>query len=199
MKIILGLGNPGPRYMLTRHNAGFRAVDTLSTAVKIPLYKMGYHAYWGRGSISGQDVILAKPMTYMNNSGLAAADLCRAFGVAPAGLLVIYDDLDLPMGSLRLRPQGGAGGHNGMKSLIYHLQTQDFPRMRIGIGRDGARDVVDYVLDTFSTDEEAELRQVLTLAADASQLFLREGILAAMNRFNQPSKKPLQTDNNMLD
>jgi PTH1 family peptidyl-tRNA hydrolase len=200
MKMILGLGNPGPRYLHTRHNAGFRAVDCLSTAVKIPLYKMGHHAFWGRGDIAGQEVILAKPMTYMNNSGLAVADLCRVFGVLPTDILVAYDDLDLPLGSLRLRPQGGSGGHNGIKSIIYHLQTQDFPRMRLGIGRDGAREVVDYVLEDYSPQEETVLHDVLCQAVAAARTFVDEGIHAAMNRFNtQTNKNPLQQDDNMVD
>ena len=106
MFLFLGLGNPGPKYLFTRHNVGFRFIDRLSRTLKIPLYKAGYHSFWGGGKVNGIDVILAKPMTYMNNSGLAAAALVRHFGVDLSSMLVVYDDLDLPLGSLRLRPRG---------------------------------------------------------------------------------------------
>ncbi|NLZ93133.1 MAG: aminoacyl-tRNA hydrolase [Firmicutes bacterium] len=186
MFILLGLGNPGPRYALSRHNVGFRVVDHISGAAKIPLYKVGCHAFWGKGIWAGQTVVLAKPMTYMNNSGKAAAALCRYFGVSAASLLVIYDDLDLPLGTLRLRQQGGSGGHNGINSLIYSLQTEQFPRLRIGIGRPADRnDVVEYVLSSFSVEEEDMLVSVLETAVQASKHFILEGIGAAMNRFNK--------------
>lgn len=150
--------------------------------------------------MAGEEVILAKPMTYMNNSGLAAAALCRAFGVQPGHLLVAYDDMDLPLGTLRLRPKGGSGGHNGIKSLIYHLQTDAFPRMRIGIGRAAETGVVDYVLDEFTKEEEKALEEVLRTAVRAAALFVEEGILAAMNGYNsQRVKKPLQEDESVLD
>lgn len=195
MIIILGLGNPGPKYLLTRHNAGFRAVDCISTALKIPLYKMGYHSFWGKGKWAGQDIVLAKPMTYMNNSGLAGAALCHAFNTTPENLLVAYDDMDLPLGSLRLRPKGGSGGHNGIKSLIYHLQTEAFPRLRIGIGHAGDVDVVDYVLNEFTKEEADSMEELLKVAVQAAAVFAEEGILAAMNRFNsRTAKKTLQED-----
>lgn len=200
MKIILGLGNPGPKYLFTRHNAGFRTVDRISTVAKIPLYKMGHHAFWGKGTIKGQDVILAKPMTYMNNSGLAAASLCRAFNASPAELLVVYDDLDLLPGTLRLRPQGGTGGHNGLKSITEHLQTQEFPRMRIGIGRSQDIAVVDYVLQELSREEEDVMADVLDVAVNAAMLFLSDGIHAAMNRYNGTTQKgPLQQGEDVVD
>lgn len=185
MFLILGLGNPGPQYVLTRHNAGFRVIDHVSSLAKIPLYKTGCHAFWGAGLFAGRQVVLAKPMTYMNNSGMAAAALVRHFGVEPAQLLAIYDDMDLPLGTIRLRPGGGSGGHKGMDSLIFHLQTDRFPRLRIGIGRPQNSDAVDYVLEAFSAEEEAVLGPVLQAAASAVEVFLAEGIEAAMNRFNQ--------------
>lgn len=197
--IIFGLGNPGQKYLLARHNVGFRTVDCISIAAKIPLYKMSHQAYWGKGQFAGSDVVLAKPMTYMNNSGLAAAALCRNFGVPPEKMLVVYDDMDLPLGALRLRPQGGSGGHNGLKSIIYHLQTESFPRMRIGIGRSPLADVADYVLESFSQDEEEVLAGTLAHAVSAAALFIEEGIMAAMNRFNvHAKKKPLQAVEDML-
>jgi peptidyl-tRNA hydrolase, PTH1 family len=184
MMIILGLGNPGPRYLLTRHNAGFRVIDRLSAKAKIPLYKAGYHSFYGRGAISGQEVVLAKPMTFMNNSGLAAASLCRAFGVSPDRLLVVCDDLDLPPGRLRLRAEGGSGGHNGLNSLITHLDSDRFPRLRIGIGRPAEGEVADYVLEEIPGEEEAEFEQAIALAVEAAAVFLAAGITEAMNKFN---------------
>jgi len=182
--IILGLGNPGSRYLLTRHNVGFRVVDKLSAQVKIPLYQAGYHSFYGRGQIAGEQVVLAKPLTYMNDSGLAAAALCRAFGAGPERLLVICDDLDLPPGTVRLRPRGGSGGHNGLKSIIYHLATDDFPRLRLGIGRQSGGEAADYVLEEFPAAEECTVEELLTVAVKALRCFAEGGINTAMNRFN---------------
>jgi PTH1 family peptidyl-tRNA hydrolase len=182
--IILGLGNPGPRYLLTRHNIGFRVVDKLSAALHIPLYRARYQAFFGQGQVDGRQVVLAKPLTYMNNSGVAAAALCRAFGAEPAHLLVVCDDLDLPPGAVRLRPRGGSGGHNGLKSLIFHLATEEFPRLRLGIGRPDAREAADFVLEEFSPEEAGLMEDVLKLAAEAALMFAREGIDVAMNRYN---------------
>jgi len=193
MIIILGLGNPGPRYLPTRHNVGFQTVDRLSGRLKIPLYKVGCHAYYGRGSLSGQEVVLAKPLTFMNGSGLAATALCRAFGVPAARLLAVYDDMDLPVGTIRLRNGGGSGGHNGVKSIIYHLETDAFPRLRIGIGRPRDEDVVDYVLQEFSPQDKITLDSVLDTAVDAALVFMREGIVPAMNRYNKKSGLPGQS------
>lgn len=186
--IILGLGNPGPRYLLTRHNIGFRVVDRLSAVQKIPLYQARFQAFYGQGRVDGHQVILAKPLTYMNGSGLAAAALCRAFGVAPARVLVVHDDLDLPPGTIRLRPRGSSGGHNGLKSLIFHLGTEEFPRLRLGIGRPEAGDSADYVLKEFLPAETGLLEEVLELAAEAALTFVRDGIDTAMNRFNAIKK-----------
>lgn len=197
--IIFGLGNPGQKYLLARHNVGFRTVDCISIAAKIPLYKMSHQAYWGKGQFAGSDVVLAKPMTYMNNSGLAVAALCGNFGVSPERILVVYDDMDLSLGTLRLRPQGGSGGHNGLKSIIYQLQTESFPRMRIGIGRSPSAEVANYVLESFSQAEEEVLSVTLNHAVKAAALFIEEGIMAAMNRYNVNVKKnPLQAVEDML-
>ncbi|MBS4008433.1 MAG: aminoacyl-tRNA hydrolase [Clostridium sp.] len=197
--IIFGLGNPGQKYLLARHNVGFRTVDCISIAAKIPLYKMSHQAYWGKGQFAGSDVVLAKPMTYMNNSGLAVAALCGNFGVSPERILVVYDDMDLSLGTLRLRPQGGSGGHNGLKSIIYQLQTESFPRMRIGIGRSPSAEVANYVLESFSQAEEEVLSVTLNHAVKAAALFIEEGITAAMNRYNVNVKKnPLQAAEDML-
>jgi len=189
MVIILGLGNPGPRYLLTRHNVGFRVVDKLSSRVKIPLHQARDHSFCGHGQVGGQQMVLAKPLTYMNNSGLAAVALCRAFGAQPARLLVVCDDLDLPPGSIRLRPRGGSGGHNGLKSVIDHLATEDFPRLRLGIGRPMAGEAADYVLEAFSLAEADMMEEMLTLAVEAALCFAEAGIDTAMNSFNGTPKK----------
>ena len=185
MFIIAGLGNPGKEYERTRHNTGFLCIDYLSALYRITVSKIKFKSLIGEGIIQGKKVVLAKPQTYMNNSGMAAAALVRHFGVEPAQLLAIYDDMDLPLGTIRLRPGGGSGGHKGMDSLIFHLQTDRFPRLRIGIGRPQNSDAVDYVLEAFSAEEEAVLGPVLQAAASAVEVFLAEGIEAAMNRFNQ--------------
>lgn len=189
MVIILGLGNPGPRYLLTRHNVGFRVVDKLSSRVKIPLYQARGHSFCGYGQVGGQQMVLAKPLTYMNNSGLAAVALCRAFGAKPTRLLVVCDDLDLPPGSIRLRPRGGSGGHNGLKSVIDHLATEDFPRLRLGIGRPMAGEAADYVLEAFSLAEADMMEEMLNLAVEAALCFAEAGIDTAMNSFNGTRKK----------
>lgn len=187
MWLIIGLGNPGPRYLLTRHNVGFRVVDALSARMKVPLYKVGYHAYYGQGKFTGQDVVLAKPMTFMNQSGLAAAALSRAFGVEPARLLVIHDDLDLPPATLRIRPGGGSGGHNGLKSIIFYLGTEAFPRLRIGIGKPEHQDPADYVLEPLAAAELSQLEAVVNEAVQAVFCLVEEGVNTAMNRFNKKS------------
>lgn len=199
MLIIVGLGNPGPRYLLTRHNVGFRVVDRLSEQSKIPLYKVGFHSYYGKGKCAGEEVILAKPMTYMNGSGLAVASLCRFFKVHPGNLLIVYDDLDLPLGTLRLRPVGGSGGHNGMKSIIGQMGTEEFPRLRIGIDRPHDGNVVDYVLQPFSVDEQPVLEELLPFAADATVEFIKHGILEAMNRYNKKDSKDSNKKDNEKD
>lgn len=185
MMIILGLGNPGPRYFYTRHNIGFIAVDSLAAHFKIPLYKVGYHSYYGKGQVDGREILLAKPMTFMNASGEAAVAFCHAFGVLPAQLLVILDDLDLPLGEIRLRPGGGSGGHKGLDSIIFQLETQDFPRMRVGIGRPEDGNVVEYVLQQFGDGETPLVDSTLRLAVEAATVFVREGISQAMNFYNR--------------
>ncbi len=194
MLIIIGLGNPGPRYSLTRHNVGFMLIDALSEHVKIPIQKTGCHSYYGKGRFAGEDVILAKPVTYMNKSGLAVSSLCGFYKVPSENLLVIYDDLDLPLGTVRLRSGGGSGGHNGVKSIISDVGTEAFSRMRIGIDRPRFNNVVDYVLQPFSEEEQPILENTLPLAVDAATEFIEQGIVAAMNKFNKKSaQEPLQS------
>lgn len=184
--LIVGLGNPGRKHRGNRHNVGFMALDRLAAAHQLRLSRVQNKAIVGDGRIAGRSVILAKPQTYMNRSGDAVGPLARYYKIPPAQLLVIYDDLDLPLGTLRLREQGGAGGHNGMKSIIQHLGN-DFPRLRLGIGRPPGRvPAAAYVLQDFGEDELPVVTEVLDEAVQAMETVLRDGIELAMSRHNGP-------------
>ena len=183
--MIVGLGNPGPAYRHTRHNFGFLAVDELADELNIQVKRLKFKAMIGEGRFNGNKVVLVKPMTFMNESGLAVAPLLRYFKLPLSNLLVIHDDLDLPLGTLRLRPSGGTSGQRGMASIITHLGTQEFPRMRLGIGRPpGQMDPVDYVLKNFLPSENELLAIVLRTAVEASQNFINEGLTQTMNKYN---------------
>jgi len=185
MKIIIGLGNPGKKYEETRHNAGFMAIDKISDKWGIPVQQAKFRALVGEGRIDGAKVLLVKPQTYMNLSGESVGEILRFYKLTPEDILVIYDELDLPLGQLRLREKGSAGGHNGIKSLIQHLGTQEFKRIRIGISRPPqGMSVSDYVLGTFSAAERAQIEETVSLAAEASVLWLRESFVNVMNRYN---------------
>ena len=183
--LIVGLGNPGPRYAANRHNAGFRCLERLAVGHGLAFDKRQKQARVALGDIRGWRVILAKPQTFMNESGRAVAPLARFYKVGLERLLVVYDDLDLPLGTLRLRPEGGSGGHKGMRSIIEHLGSQDFPRLRIGIGRPpGQMDPAAYVLQDFSAAEKILLEETLERAVTAIETWLCEGIEAAMGQYN---------------
>lgn len=185
MYMIVGLGNHGPRYARNRHNVGYQIVEALAAAHGLSFGKRQSKALIASGNIGGQRVLLVKPETYMNGSGEAVQQLATFYKIPPARLLVLFDDLDLPTGKLRLRPFGGAGGHNGMKSIIARLSSQDFPRLRAGIGRPpGRMDPADYVLHDFSPAEEEIMAPARARAGQAILLWLQEGIDAAMNAFN---------------
>jgi peptidyl-tRNA hydrolase, PTH1 family len=184
MIVIVGLGNPGRRYRGTRHNLGYEVVDRLAARLGVRLEDDGWNRV-GRGRAGGVQMLLAKPETYMNVSGQAVRDLLRTRRRRPADLLVVHDDLDLPLGRLRLRPGGGAGGHNGIRSIMEHLGTADFPRLRIGIGRPLAgSDPVEFVLERFSAQERAVFDPVIDQAVDAVLSVAADGLAAAMNRYN---------------
>lgn len=183
--MIVGLGNPGPAYRHTRHNFGFLAVDELADELNIQVKRLKFKAMIGEGRFNDNKVVLVKPMTFMNESGRAVAPLLRYFKLPLSNLLVIHDDLDLPLGTLRLRPSGGTSGQRGMASIINHLGTQEFPRMRLGIGRPpGQMDPVDYVLKNFLPSENELLAIVLRTAVEASQNFISEGLTQTMNKYN---------------
>ena len=183
MHLVVGLGNPGRRYRGTRHNVGWEVVDRLARRFGIQLEEEA-EALVGRGTIAGCPVLLAKPQTYMNESGRAVRALVRRYGLAPQDLLIVYDDVDLPVGAIRIRPRGSAGGHHGMASVIEALGTQEIPRVRIGIGRPPG-DTAEYVLSRFSPEERPVVEEAVERAADAVETILREGIEVAMGRFNR--------------
>lgn len=185
MRLFIGLGNPGTRYSATRHNVGFRCVDLLARRWGIAMNERRATAVLGQGQRLGHDVVLAKPRTFMNHSGEAVAYLRTRFGAQPADLVIIHDEAALPVGKLRIRPDGSDAGHNGIRSIIAALGAQDFPRIRVGIGPPpGRQDQVAHVLGGFSDAEASLIAQALEQVAQAAECLLEESIQAAMNRFN---------------
>ncbi len=184
-KLVVGLGNPGKDYADHRHNIGFQVVEALAEAHGLAFDRLRHKARVAIGQIDGQSVILARPLTYMNRSGQSVAPLVHAYKVSIEEMLVVYDDLDIPLGTLRLRPKGGSGGHRGMRSIIRELGSEDFPRLRVGIGRPPAGwDPADYVLSPFTRDELPIVAEVKERAVAAIECWLAEGINVAMTRFN---------------
>ena len=181
--LLVGLGNPGTKYEYTRHNIGFQVIELLARRAGIRVNRREMQALVGQGVLCGRDVILVKPQTYMNASGEAVGPLARRYDIALDSLLVIVYEMDLPLGRIRFRGSGSSGGHNGLKSLIAHLGSEDFPRLRVGIGRP-VTGAINYVTSVFSKEEMPLWAQTVQTAADAVECFIAEGILAAMNRFN---------------
>ncbi len=184
MYVIVGLGNPGKKYEQTRHNIGFITVDYLADRHGISVSKIKHKALVGEGNISGQKVLLVKPQTYMNLSGESVREVASYYKVPPENLLVIYDDIDIPLGSVRIRKKGSAGTHNGMRSVVSQLQSDQFPRIRIGMGSQGGTDLKDFVTGGFSKSEKDVLEAAVAHAAEACECFLESGIDKAMNYFN---------------
>lgn len=185
MKMIVGLGNPGKQYEGTRHNIGFHVIDELSNRLNIPLNQSKFNGMYGTGYIGTEKVMLLKPLTYMNLSGECIIPMMNYFDVEDEELVVIYDDLDLQAGKLRLRQKGSAGGHNGIKSIIQHLGTQEFNRIRIGVDRPkNGMKVPDYVLSNFTEDEKPEINLAVKKSADACEQWFTKSFLEVMNVFN---------------
>lgn len=173
--MILGLGNPGPRYEITRHNAGFWVVDHLADKFNIRLDRHKYSSLYGRGEIEGLEVVIAKPMTYMNESGKAAKALLSAFNLSPEQMLVVHDDIDLPLGKIKNKLNGGDGGQRGIRSMIQSMRTGEFARVRVGIGRpEDKDDIVDYVLSPFDEEDSGLLGEVIERAVQAVETALKE-------------------------
>jgi PTH1 family peptidyl-tRNA hydrolase len=186
MKLVVGLGNPGPKYAGTRHNVGFEAADRVADRHQAAWQAApkGVEALVANWRAAG--AIVAKPLTFMNLSGTAVVPLLQFYKIEIADLLVIVDEVQLETGRIRVRPSGSAGGHNGLKSIIASLGTDAFPRLRIGVGRgDARRDLADHVLARFDADERPAIEDAIVRAADAAETFVAEGVSAAMNRFNR--------------
>jgi peptidyl-tRNA hydrolase, PTH1 family len=185
MKLIVGLGNPGTQYAQTRHNVGFRVVDVLAEKHGWKWERRG-RALIANGTLASEKIVLVKPLTFMNNSGEAVSELLRWYKLVSEDVLVIYDDLDLPVGKIRLRAKGSTGGHNGLSSITHHLHTDAIPRLRVGIGRPANQrmDTIQYVLGTPPSDERISLSTSESQAADAVPLILAQGVDAAMNLLN---------------
>ena len=190
-RLIVGLGNPGPQYAQTRHNVGFLAAERLATRWKAPLKKKGCDAVFGEGEFSGEPVAVAMPQTFMNASGRSVRSLMERWKLKPAELLVLCDDVALPLGMIRMRGKGSAGGHLGLASILQELGTSEFARLRIGVRpADGVeKNLTPFVLGKFKAPEGKFLEQALASTVEAGELWLSRGLNAAMNRFNQKIKQ----------
>lgn len=184
--LVVGLGNPGPKYEWTRHNMGFLVIDELAEREKIPVQKLKYRALTNTAVIGGRSVLLMKPTTYMNLSGESVGEAARFYKIPPERVLVISDDVALPQGKLRVRRSGSAGGHNGLKNIISHLGSDQFPRIKVGVGGKPHpdHDMADWVLGKFTGQDRKVMEEAISRAADAVTLFLEQGPDQAMAKFN---------------
>lgn len=189
MKLIVGLGNPGVRYENTRHNVGFMVMDELAKLCNTSIDQDKFEAKISKFKVEGEDVILMKPETFMNNSGFALRSCMDFYKIDPKDVLVIYDDKDLPVGKLRIRQKGSAGGHNGVKSIITCIFTQEFDRIRVGIGRNPNYDLADWVLSKFKAEERKDLDEGVAEAAKAAYYSINHPFTAVMNKFNKKAGK----------
>ena len=185
--LIVGLGNPGSQYSGTRHNCGFRVMDILAEKLDCKIDRLKYQGLYGQTTFNGKRLFLLKPQTFMNLSGRSVLQLSAYFSIPPQRIIVVFDDISLAVGKLRVRADGSAGGHNGIKSIINELQSQSFPRVKIGVGANDnpERDLADWVLSTFSALEEKALKPALENAADAALCIISDGVPQAANKFNR--------------
>lgn len=197
MFLIAGLGNPGRQYEKTRHNMGFDTIDELIDRHRIPQGGIAHKAMYGKGMIAREKILAVKPLTYMNLSGEAIREYVNYYKMDPeTELIVIYDDIDLEPGQIRIRKKGSAGGHNGIKSIIAQIGTQNFYRIKVGVGaKPKGWDLADYVLGRFSSEERELVDKAICDAADAVEMILKDGIEAAMNHYNGAAKKKKATEN----
>lgn len=185
MKLIIGLGNPGEQYQTSRHNSGFLVLDHLAEQEELSLQKQGFDSFFAKGVLAGEAVILAKPQTYMNLSGAAVEKIMNYFKITTEDLLVVHDDLDLPFATVRLKQGGGTGGHRGLSSIIQHIGSSDFLRVRIGIGKPARKTMIEgYVLAPFSGEEIKVLPRIIDLACDALRETLLKGVQSAMRMYH---------------
>jgi PTH1 family peptidyl-tRNA hydrolase len=191
MRLIVGLGNPDPEYQWTPHNLGFMAVDELANRSGIRVSRPEAKALVGRGKLGGEEIVLAKPQTYMNLSGISVRELLAKYELAPADLLVMFDERDLPWSMIRIGERGSPGTHNGAKSVTSSVGTQDFPRLRLGCGPDyPVRDLAEYVLKPLKKADLEVAAEMIAEAGDAVELLLQQGIAAAMNKYNRRNSGP---------
>ena len=190
MKLIVGLGNPGAEYERTRHNVGWQVLDAFARKFRIDITRHEKSAMTGSGRVAGGSVMVAMPLTYMNLSGDAVRLLVNAYLDSTQDLMVVYDDIDLPLGRLRIRPNGSAGTHNGMRSIIAELGSENFPRLRVGIGSAGEGRLRDYVLDEFTPEERPVIDRAIERAVDALLLYCRGDLKRAMTEFNKDDVLP---------
>jgi len=184
LQLLVGLGNPGEKYAFTRHNIGFWVIDELSKYIQLKEKRIKHRTSIFAGVFYGEEVVLAKPLTYMNRSGLAVISLLEHYSLPVERLLVIYDDMDLELGKIRLRSRGGSGGHRGMDSIIKVLERDDFPRLRMGIGRQMLSDDVSFLLSPFTPEEQETVKEMVQRGTEALKVFIAEGINEAMNKYN---------------
>lgn len=189
MKIVVGLGNPGSRYCGTRHNVGFEVIDTLARHPSVGAFREKFESLVAEGRVDDETLLLVKPQTYMNLSGRAVRALLDFYKLPPQQLLVVCDDIHLPLGKLRLRARGSHGGHNGLRDIQQHLGTEEYPRLRIGVGEPAAGEAVDHVLGRFRASEQPIITEAILRAAQAVECWALQGIEAAMNRFNASDKQ----------
>lgn len=195
MYIVIGLGNPGKKYENTRHNVGFMVIDKLAETYGISISKLKFKALIGEGKIGAKKVVLVKPQTYMNLSGEAVREIFNFYKEEPEKLLLIYDDLDTGLGNIRIRKKGSAGTHNGMRSVVSQLGFSDFPRIRIGIGSNGEKEIVDFVIGNFSKDEKKKIDEVISNVVKATECFVENDIDLAMNKYNKKANSGEKTVN----
>lgn len=186
MHIVVGLGNPGKDYTDTRHNIGFRTVDLLAERNNIKINKVKFKSVYGEGNIAGKKVMLVKPHTYMNNSGIAVGELVRFYKIPIENIIVVVDDIDIDFSTIRIKAKGSAGSHNGLKSIIYHLKDDKFPRVKIGIGKKHPnQDLASFVLARFSKEEVSDMDEAVLTASEAIESVIKTGMDEAMNKYNK--------------
>lgn len=189
MKVIVGLGNPGKDYQKTRHNVGFMVIDEIIKKLNLSTKKIKFNSVYTETIVNSEKVLLVKPQTFMNNSGVAVRDIINFFKVEPEDLIVIYDDIDIGFSDVRIRKKGSSGSHNGMKSIIYQIQSDDFPRIRIGVGKKHEEeDLANFVLTNFSKDEFEDIEIAIKYAAEGALSIVDKGIDFAMNNYNRKNK-----------
>lgn len=195
VNLIVGLGNPGDEYAETRHNVGFLVAEAVAERLRNPIVGKAFHGRWVDGQFAGRTLSVLAPMTFMNCSGDAVAAAVRAGRCEPRRMLVVYDCLDLPFGRIRMRQQGGSGGHRGLQSILDAVETTEVPRLRVGIGRPEGAETADYVLGPWNAEEREGLSKVIDAAADAALTAVRKGVVASMNQYNRWSLTTSDADN----